>query len=658
LKNRKAFIQKGEFLDYFGYAGRILKINLSDESIEIIPLPKELVREYIGGRSINTKILYDKVPAGMDPFDAKNRVVFGVGPLVGTIAPSSGRYNVTTKSAITRIFGDSNSGGHWAPELKHAGFDHIVLFGQAEKPLYLWISDGDAKLRDASHLWGKDTWETTEAIHKELGDPDIQVLCIGPAGENLVKYACLINNLARAPGRGGAGALLGAKKLKAIAIRGTMSLRASDPDTFIQIVERLFSKIKSHPGAQLRSIYGTPMLTKMTSEKGFFGAKNFQVPKDDLMADALSGERFVNDYSLKSKACFNCPIHCGHYYGVTDGPYRGTFGEGIEYDAVLELGIKANIKYFPAIFKMNELTNRYGIDLDSLGGIVSWAMESFERGVLSLQDTGGLDLSFGNHESYIQLIHDITYRKGLGDLLAEDLMTIVSRVGKGSEKWACHIKGLSMITELRMGYGFALAHGISNIGAHHLRGTPMAEHDEKRMLSEGEAEKLFGDKLAQRPDRVKGKGPFVRWNELSTAIADSVGMCKFATTPYAGKDLTTHEDLAELLTALTGTRVTLADLETAAERAITLERCFNAREGLDRSHDTLPPRMWEPVKEGPLKGFTLGREEWGDLLDQYYQAHNWGENGVPTRESLENLGLGDVANELERLGCLGIPYRK
>ena len=645
-------------MEYFGYAGRILRVNLSEEKVDIVPLPGDLARDYIGGRCINTRILYNEVPAAIDPFDPENRVILGTGPLVGTIAPSTGRYNATTKSAITRIFGDSNSGGHWAPELKYAGFDHIVIFGQGENPRYLWISDGKAELRDASHLWGKDTWETTEEIQKELGDPEIQVICVGPAGENLVKYACLINNLSRAPGRGGTGAVLGFKKLKAIAVRGTTSIRVSDPDRFMEIVERLFSKIKNHPGAQLRSIYGTPMLTKMTSDRGFFGAKNFQVPQDDTMADALSGERFVADYSLKSKACFNCPIHCGHYYGVNEGPYKGTFGEGVEYDAVLEFGIKANIGYLPAILKMNELANRYGIDLDSLGGIVAWAMESFERGVLSLQDTGGLDISFGNHESYIQLIHDIAYRRGLGDLLAEDLMDVVNKVGKGSEEWACHIKGLSMITELRMGYGYALAHGISNIGAHHLRGTPMAEHDKKRMLPEAEAKRLFGDKDAQLPDRVKGKGSLVRWNELSTAIADAVGMCKFATTPYAGKDLTTHEDLAELLTALTGTRVTLADLETAAERAITLERCFNAREGLDRSHDTLPPRMWEPVKEGPLKGFTLGREEWEDLLDQYYRAHHWGENGVPTRESLEKLALGDVANELERLGCLGIPYRK
>jgi len=641
---------------YFGYAGRILRVNLSEESLEITPLTQDLIQNFIGGRSINTKILYSEVPPRIDPFDPKNRVILGAGPLVGTIAPSVGRYNATTKSAITRIFGDSNAGGHWAPELKYAGFDHLVVFGESKQPRYLWISNGKAELRDASRLWGKDTWETTEMIQKELGDPEIQVLCIGPAGENRVRYACLINNLSRAAGRGGTGAVLGAKKLKAIAVRGTMDLRVSDPDTFIKIVERLFSKIKDHPGAQSRSIYGTPMLTKMTSDKGFFGAKNFQVPQDDLMADALSGERFVADYSLKNKACFNCPIHCGHYYAVKEGAYKGTLGEGIEYDAVLDLGIKANIGYFPAILKMNELTNRYGMDYDSLGGIVSWAMESFERGVLSLQDTEGLDLSFGNYQSYIQLIHDITYRRGLGDLLAEDLMSIVKKVGKGSEEWACHIKGLTMITELRMGYGFALAHGISNIGAHHLRGAPMAEHDPKRMLLETESERLFGDKHAQLPNRIEGKGLLVRWNELSTTIADALGMCKFATSPYGGKDLTTHEDLAELLTALTGMNFNSEDLETMAERTISLERCFNAREGLDRFQDTLPPRMLEPVKEGPLQGFVINQRDWENLLDQYYRAHNWGVNGIPTREALEALDLREVADELEHLGRIGKPY--
>jgi len=639
-----------------GYAGRILRVDLSEEKVETCGLSKDLLRDYIGGRCINTKILYDEVPPHVDPFDSENRVVVGAGPLAGTIAPSTGRFNVTTKSGITGIFGDSNSGGHWAPELKYAGFDHIVIWGKAEKPLYLWISDGQAELRDASRLWGKDTWETTEAIQKELGDPEIQVLCIGPAGENLVRYACLINNLSRAPGRGGAGAVLGAKKLKAIAVRGTMGLQISDPDTFIQTVQRLFSKIKDHPGAQRRSIYGTPMLTKMTSEKGFLGAKNFQVPQDSILADALCAERFMADYSLKNKACFNCPIHCGHYYTVKEGPFKGTCGEGIEYDAVLDLGVKANIQDFPAILKMNELSNRYGIDYDSLGGIVSWAMECFERGVLTLKETGGLDLSFGNYQSFIQLIHEIAHRRGLGDLLAENMPTVVNQVGKGSEEWACHIKGLSLITELRMGYGYALAHGISNIGAHHLRGTPMAEHDEKRMLPEEEAERLFGDRYAQLPDRVKGKGAFVRWNELSHTIADAVGICKFATSPYAGKDLTTHEDLAQLLTALTGEAFTPQDLETAGERSVTLERCFNAREGLDRSQDTLPPRMWEPVKEGPLKGFAIQKDVWEALLDEYYHAHGWGEDGLPTRQALEGLGLGRVADELEGLRCLGRPY--
>jgi len=643
-------------MDFKGYAGRILRVDLSEEKLETVPLPRELIINYIGGRCINAKILYDEVPSGIGPLDPQNHVVVGAGPLAGTIAPSTGRFNVTTKSAITGIFGDSNSGGHWAPELKYAGFDHVIISGKAKKPLYLWISDGQAELRDASGLWGKDTWETTEAICKELGDFEIQVLCIGPAGENLVKYACLINNFSRAPGRGGAGAVFGAKKLKAIAVRGTLGLKISDPDAFIQIVKRLFSKIKDHPGAQRRSIYGTPMLTKMTSEKGFLGAKNFQIHQDPFMADALSAERFVADYSLKNKACFNCPIHCGHYYAVTEGPYRGTCGEGVEYDAVLNLGVKANIRYFPAILKMNELSNRYGIDYDSLGGIISWAMECFERGVLTSKETEGLDLSFGNDQSFIQLIHDIANRRGLGNLLAEDMLSIVEQVGRGSQEWACHIKGLSLITELRMGYGYALAHGISNIGAHHLRGTPMAEHDEKRMLPEEEAERLFGDRYAQLPNKMKGKGAFVRWNELSHTLADAVGMCKFATSPYAGKNLTTLEDLGELLTALTGESFSLHELETAAERTLTLERCFNAREGLNRSHDTLPPRMWDPVKEGPLKGFTIQKEQWERLLDEYYLAHHWGQNGIPTREALESLGLENIANELEKLNLLGKPY--
>lgn len=372
-----------------GYAGNILRVDLSKNKISKEKLSRDLINNFIGGRGINIKILYDEVPPEVKPLDPENRVVIGAGPLSGTLAPAAGRCQCTTKSALTGILGDSNVGGHFGPELKFAGYDHIIISGKSTKPVYLWINNDEIELRDAGDLWGLDTWATTLAIQEKLGDKDVQVLTIGQAGENLVKYSALISNLGRAAGRGGLGAVFGSKHLKAIAVRGTKGVTIAKPNDFLKMADQCFRRICNDPGLRQRSIEGTPSILVVANAQGWIGYKNMQFSSNNEITNKLCAESFLK-YSIKSKACFNCPIHCGHYYVVKNGPLTGTQAEGIEVQVIIAMGIKTGVDYYPAVLKANELANRYGLDAPSLGDMISWAMECFEKGILTEEDTDGL----------------------------------------------------------------------------------------------------------------------------------------------------------------------------------------------------------------------------------------------------------------------------
>jgi len=636
-----------------GYAGRILRVDLSKKRILKQRLAKDLIMNFIGGRGINIKLLFDEVPTTVKPFDPENKIIIGAGPLVGTLAPSAGRCQITTKSALTGILGDSNAGGHFAAELKFAGYDHIIVSGKSEKPVYLWINDDRIELRDASSLWGLDTWETTSAIQEELADKDIQVLTIGQAGENLVKYSAVICNLTRAAGRGGAGAVFGSKKLKAIATRGTKGVGVAHPKDFLDTSEKCFKKIYNDPGPKQRSVEGTPSLVAVANACGWLGYKNMQISTNNEVADKLCAGSFLK-YSIKSKACFNCPVHCSHFYLVKDGPLKGTQGEGLEFVAILSLGIKTGVEYYPAVLKANELANKYGLDVASLGDIIAWAMECFERGIITEEDTDGIPLEFGNYESLLKLIHKIVKREGIGKILGESIVEAANIIGKESIQFAHHVKGLTLVPDVRSGYGFALGHGVSNVGATHLRGAVVAEEGWlARAIPDEVAEKMFGTREAKNPRTHIGKEKTVQWYERITIIADCMGICKFVLSPYAGQKLVTIEDLLDLLSQATNITFTKEDFEIMAERILALERCFNVRQGLSRKNDTLPPRMWEPAESGPNKGANFDKDAWDKALDNYYALHGWNENGIPKRDTLTTLSLGYIGDELERLKRYG-----
>jgi aldehyde:ferredoxin oxidoreductase len=633
-----------------GFAGKILRVDLSKKKISWSPITKDLIMQFLGGRGINLKILYDEVPAGIDPLSSENKIIIGAGPLVGTLAPCSSRFNIATKSALTGILGDTNSGGHWAPELKYSGYDHLIIEGQSDQPVYIFIQDDEVEVRKAGHLWGKNTLETTTAIQSELRNGDLQVLCIGPAGEKLVRYACPVNNLTRAPARGGVGAVMGSKGLKAVVVKGTKGLGVDQPGAFRKLVEVLFQQLKDNPGARQRGIQGTPALVMLANEGGWLSYKNIQYCINDEVAEKLSAESFLKHFVMKSKGCFNCPIHCSHYYGVEEGPYAGTYSQGIEFANILCLGVKTGVDDFPTVLKANLIANQQGFDGTYLGDMIAWAMECFEKGILTEKDTDGIPLRFGNGEALLAMIDKITKREGIGDILASDIVTAASKIGKGSERYAHHIKKMTLMPDIRTGYGFALGHATSNIGAHHLRGAVMAEEAwAARGFSDEMAEKLFGTKEVKNPNNPIAKEKTVRWYEQITSLTDCLGICKFAASPYAGQNLINAEQMADLLSLATGMTFLEKDFEIVTERILALERAFNAREGISRKDDTMPPRMWEPVPEGPRKGFQFDEKCWNQALDAYYEIHGWNQNGIPTKKTLEGLGLGYAGEELEKM---------
>ncbi|MEM3755241.1 MAG: aldehyde ferredoxin oxidoreductase N-terminal domain-containing protein, partial [Candidatus Bathyarchaeia archaeon] len=406
--------------EWYGYAGRILRIDLSKQKIVKAELNKSLAKAFIGGRGINSKILFDEVNPGIDAFSPENLLIFGTGPATGTIGLGTGRYTVSSKSPLTGILGDANSGGFWAPELKYAGYDHIIIKGISSDPVYLWIDDDHVELRDAKHLWGLDTWQTDKAIKQEIGDEDIQIACIGQAGENLVRYACIINNLARAAGRTGMGAVMGSKRLKAIAVRGSKDVKIAKQKEYIEYVNELCKRIYESPLYKEVSTIGTPILVEKCRARNLFPVNNFQYTQwSEEKIEAISGKTFHEKFSIRSKACFGCPIHCSHFYSIKEGPYAGTVGEGIEYEVIGPFGIQTGTPDIMMIVKAHELCSKYSIDTCSCGNVIATAMEWYQKGIITKEDTGGIELKWGDVEAIMDLVKKICFKEGFGRILAE-----------------------------------------------------------------------------------------------------------------------------------------------------------------------------------------------------------------------------------------------
>lgn len=629
----------------YGHNRQSLVINLSQNKIIKSAIDNSILQQYVGGRGRAIRYLFDNLAQGIDPLGHDNILVISLGPLTGTLAPSSARYTVAAKSPLTGGIGYANAGGHFAPELSYAGYDALFIHGQAENPVYLLIDDKDVDVRDAKDLWGKDTWETDHQIKRELKNENLQIACIGQGGENLVRYAAIINNHSRAAARTGLGAVMGSKNLKAIAVRGIGRVTVAEPENFKTLVDETLEKIYADPAYPSLSYYGTPFLVDLAYISGGLATRNNQTGIFEKYAE-ISAEMFDAKYRVKSESCFACPIHCGKYARVSSGPYAGAKGGGPEYETIVCLGSKCGVGDLAAIIHANELCNRFGLDTISLGDTIAFAMEAYEKGALSHDQTGGLDLSWGNVEAVIDTVRKIASREGIGNPLAEGVQRVSEKIGKNSAAYALHVKGMELPAyDVRTAKGFGLGWATATRGADHLAALPNFE-----LLGYAPEKGVdwFGSKKTVDPYAWEGKPHMVIWHENFGATVDSAEMCKYTCfSAYAIRP----KDLASFLTYATGRNVTGNDVQTIGERIFTLERLFNLREGLTIDDDQLPDRFTQvPLPEGPAKGQVV---ELDKMLPEYYKLREWDFNtGYPKANKLRKLRLFQEADKFDLVSTM------
>jgi aldehyde:ferredoxin oxidoreductase len=614
-----------------GYRGKHLVVNLSDETISIEKNNSTLIKKFLGGRGWAASYLFENMPQGIEPLGSENILAICLGPLTGTLAPSSARYTIASKSPLTGGIGYSNAGGHFAPELAYAGYDAIFVHGIAKEPLYLFIENNTVELRSAKHLWGKDTWDTDHILKEELGG-EFQILSIGQAGENLVKYAAIMNNLSRAAARTGVGAVMGSKRLKAVAVKGTGIVEVDNPSKFMEIVHETLEKIYDDPAYPSLSYYGTPFLVDLAYISGGLATRNNQTGVFEKYEE-ISAETFDEKYRVKSESCFGCPIHCGKYSKVELGKYAGTKGGSPEFETIVCLGSKCGIGDLAAILKANELSNKYGLDTISLGDTIAFAMEAYEKGIISSEDTGGLEVTWGNDDVLIKLIEMTAFRIGFGNLLADGTKRMSRKIGGGSDDFALEIKGMEPPAyDVRTAKAFGLGWATATRGADHLAALP---NFELLGYKPQKGVEWFGSEKAVDPFSLEGKPRMVVWHENFGAIVDSAEMCKYTCfSAYAVKP----EDMVLFINSTTGWELNSEDLLEIGERIYNLERLFNLREGIGKEADTLPKRfLKEPLPEGPGKGQYV---ELDKMLPEYYRLRKWDINtGIPYISLLSKLGL-------------------
>ena len=608
-----------------GYAGRILYIDLTTGKTETKPLKEDLARKYIGGIGLGMRLLLDHSKPGVDALSPENPLILTTGPLSGTMAPTAGNgHAFVSKSPESGGVAEAKSHGFFGGELKRAGYDAVIIKGRAEKPVYVWIDDDAVQLMDAQHLWGKSPIETEDTIREELKDYYIRVASIGPAGEKLVRIACILNDRTRAAGRTGLGAVMGSKNLKAIAVRGTRDVNVAKQKEFQEFVKMMHERMKGPATRKYRTL-GTPENVLVLNALGALPTRNFTEATFEG-ADRVSGEYLNERYVAKIIGCLSCAMRCEHVVVVPEGPYKGTTTR-MEYETLWALGPNCGIDRLDAIIKAMEQCNYYGMDGISAGVIVSFAMDCYEHGILTKKDTDGIDLRFGNHEAMLEMLKRIGTRQGLGDILAEGAKRAAEKIGKGAEKYAVHIKGVEMTGyDIRGLKTAALGYAVSFRGADHNRHGAY-DPDVKGKVDRFKAE--------------KGRGKLVREVEDLYTIIDSLIVCKFSRgTYYEG-----FKDLANYYTLVTGIEVTPEELTITGERINNIGRLFNIREGLTRKDDHLPWKVMNvPIPdEGVAKGSHVTQKDLDILLDDYYEVRGWTKEGVPTIEKLKEIGLEDLA---------------
>ena len=628
-----------------GLAGRILRVDLSTGAIRSEETAPH-AGQWIGGRAINSRILLDEMRRETGWSDPENLLIFGAGALAG-IAPGGSRTSVDTKNVFSGGKGSANVGGHFGPELRYAGYDHLVISGRADRPVYLWITNDRVELRDARFLWGKTTYETEALLHEALGDDQVRVACIGPAGERLVRGSLILVDRAKAAGGSGVGCVMGSKNLKAVAVRGTGRLAIARPDAFGDAMSTAMRKVKESPTTgpmqekTLAGVYYTDEYNP--SWDLLFVVRNgqddyWEIEKRRRLMNAVTG---APRFRKKVLACFNCPAGCMPFSEIEEGPYKGTRGEGFWVNTIMSatmLDIADPDAMVTAWLLMNEL----GLDGDFAAGMAAWAYECFEKGFLTEKDTDGLALTWGNGDALVALIRKLAYREGIGDLLARGPREAAGLVGRGSDYFAINVKGQPSIEPFRVPKGWGLGVATSPVAGRHLRGS---------LLGGGR----FGPKGSIfEPQTYEDKARYVTWQGITKEIEDLTGICIYVGT-WSGAHALEVSDYAALLNSVMGLDLSEEELMHLGRQSRALEKAFNSLHTDMGREDDLPPQRYreEPVKSGPFKGYRCEPDQWGRMLDDFYEIQGWDRaTGLQRRSTLDSLGMADVAERLARAGKL------
>ena len=612
-----------------GYAGKILRVNLTDRTSRVEPLDERMAREFMGGNGFISRWLYDELAPGTDPLSPENLLILTSGPTNAMAIPMASKFAAGSKSPLTNTHVDSFCSGPFGNQLKYAGYDAVMIDGRVDEPSYLLIDDDEVSIRPAAHLWGKLTTDTQSTIRAELNDPSAGIACIGPAGENLVLFACIISDL-RAAGTGGLGAVMGSKNLKAVVARGTGIIKPRSHERIRDVTEALREKARTLPGARVLSTYGTSAGVAGLQAMGALPANNW---RDEVFDgwDDICGETLRDDHVRRDLACIGCLTPCGNYSTVEEGEYAGAEAVGPEYEAQFALGSIVGNRRLDALIKADRLTDEYGLGQITAGAAIAFAMECFEEGVIGLDDTDGLDLRFGSHEALIEMLRRIAYRENIGDVLADGSERAAKRIGRGAERYAHTVKGMDIVGHSpRAVKSQALAYAVSSRGPVHCDIRPASEESG----------------LIDRT--IDSKGPecveLFDW----TAVANSMIWC-ISAERLIGMKLTPI--IQDIVGAGWGETPSLDELRAIGARINQLERAFNMREGFRRSDDTLPRRIREEaIPRGASEGWVTPQSELDKLLDDYYICRGWDlRTGIPLPATLRELGLDREAEDMQAL---------
>ncbi len=612
----------------FGYAGRIIYIDATDRSSRIEAYDEAFAKSYLGGNGFAAKILYHTLKPGIDPYDPSNTVVFAVGPVTDTAIPSTSRGYVASKSPLNGLYFDSTFGGRFPITQKRTGFEAIVIRGKSTAPVYLHVDENGGEIQPASDLWGKNTEEAAGILRARYGN-DADVAVIGPAGENLVRFACIGHvwkGRSGTSGRGGLGAVLGSKGIKALVVQGKRKTEVAHPEKLKALVMRQRETLKK--GTAGFSEFGTPGLVQLANAMGALGVRNLQREYSEK-AEAISGKVLKAEFFEKNIACAQCPVACGKVSLVKTGPDEGLSWKMPEYETIYSLGSMLENYDVPTLMRANKLCDEMGLDTISMGVTLAFAMECFEKGFLSDKDTGGINLTFGNADVIPRLIRDTAFRQGFGKLLSEGSERMAAQLDPRTAQFLYTVKKVEI-----PGHSARVLKGMS-IG--YPTGTRGGSHHDARPTMQ------YGNE--QDNVHPEGQPEYAIRTQNFTALGDSLTQCRFVSE--RGFGMTIKETYAEMINAVTGWNLTTEEVERIGERICNVERAFNVREGISRGDDKLPYRvMEEPVPNGPHQGMRCSREELDQMLDEYYRLRGWMDQGIPTEEKLHELGLDFVVDDL------------